>query len=264
MSGYILESKSILESDIWHKPALYFKVWHYLLLRAQYQPNGNLGRGQLFTSISEIAEACSYFVGYRKITPTKKEIWSVLEYLRNPYERNYERNDKGTMIETTKVTHGIVVTICNYNKYQDPKAYESNGESNDEIRTKEQRSGQQGNNIINELNEYNKENKEKIPTVSKRKRESQERNQIPPTVEMIQTYCNERHNTVDAEKFYDFYESKNWYIGKNKMRDWQAAVRTWERKDDHKDAVIKTVHDLQDISQGMTQDEYDALERTFR
>lgn len=96
------------------------------------------------------------------------------------------------------------------------------------------------------------------------KERKQDRHQIPPTVEMIQTYCNERHNTVDAEKFYDFYESKNWYIGKNKMRDWQAAVRTWERKDDHKDAVTKTVHDLQDISQGMTQDEYDALERTFR
>ena len=96
------------------------------------------------------------------------------------------------------------------------------------------------------------------------KERKQDRHQIPPTVEMIQTYCNERRNTVDAEKFYDFYESKNWYIGKNKMRDWQAAVRTWERKDDHKDAVTKTVHDLQDISQGMTQDEYDALERTFR
>ena len=50
-----------------------------------------------------------------------------------------------------------------------------------------------------------------------------------PTVENIQEYCNERKNGINANYFYDFYESKNWYIGKNKMKDWKAAVRTWER-----------------------------------
>ena len=53
----------------------------------------------------------------------------------------------------------------------------------------------------------------------------------PPTVEEVQTYCSERHNTVDAERFVDFYEAKGWMIGKNAMKDWKAAVRTWERKD---------------------------------
>lgn len=53
----------------------------------------------------------------------------------------------------------------------------------------------------------------------------------PPTVEEVQTYCSERHNAVDAERFVDFYEAKGWMIGKNAMKDWKAAVRTWERKD---------------------------------
>ena len=52
---------------------------------------------------------------------------------------------------------------------------------------------------------------------------------IPPTVGDIQSYCKERNNTVDAAYFFDFYSSKGWMVGKNKMKDWQAAVRTWER-----------------------------------
>tara|TARA_R100000655_G_scaffold12378_1_gene28708 strand:- start:955 stop:1578 length:624 start_codon:yes stop_codon:yes gene_type:complete len=46
----------------------------------------------------------------------------------------------------------------------------------------------------------------------------------------IKIYCIERQNKVDYEAFYDFYESKDWKIGKNKMKDWKAAVRTWERR----------------------------------
>ena len=51
-----------------------------------------------------------------------------------------------------------------------------------------------------------------------------------PTIEQIQEYCIERNNGINAEAFYDFYESKNWYVGKNKMADWKACVRTWERR----------------------------------
>ena len=46
----------------------------------------------------------------------------------------------------------------------------------------------------------------------------------------IKIYCIERQNNVDFEAFYDFYESKGWKVGKNKMKDWKAAVRNWERR----------------------------------
>lgn len=52
---------------------------------------------------------------------------------------------------------------------------------------------------------------------------------IPPSVEEVEQYCLERSNNIDAQSFIDFYESKGWMIGKNKMKDWKAAVRTWER-----------------------------------
>lgn len=52
---------------------------------------------------------------------------------------------------------------------------------------------------------------------------------IPPTFEEVTEYCSARNNTVNPQAFIDFYESKGWMIGKNKMKDWKAAVRTWER-----------------------------------
>lgn len=52
---------------------------------------------------------------------------------------------------------------------------------------------------------------------------------IPPTVEEVAAYCRERRNGVDPRRFVDFYVSKGWMVGKNKMKDWKAAIRTWER-----------------------------------
>ena len=52
-----------------------------------------------------------------------------------------------------------------------------------------------------------------------------------PTLDDVRAYCLERNNKVDPQQFVDFYESKGWMIGKNKMKDWKAAVRTWERSE---------------------------------
>ena len=52
----------------------------------------------------------------------------------------------------------------------------------------------------------------------------------PPTLDEVKQYCEERKNNIDPMAFIDFYSSKGWMIGKNRMKDWKAAVRTWERK----------------------------------
>lgn len=54
---------------------------------------------------------------------------------------------------------------------------------------------------------------------------------IKPTVEEIKNYCIERKNNIDAQRFYDYYSSNGWVVGKNPMKDWKAAIRTWERND---------------------------------
>lgn len=52
-----------------------------------------------------------------------------------------------------------------------------------------------------------------------------------PSVEEVEAYCKERGNSVDARRFVDFYSSKGWKVGNTPMKDWRAAVRTWEKRD---------------------------------
>lgn len=54
---------------------------------------------------------------------------------------------------------------------------------------------------------------------------------IPPTLDEVKAYCKERNNTVDADKWFDHYTANGWMVGKTKMKDWKAAVRTWERNE---------------------------------
>lgn len=53
----------------------------------------------------------------------------------------------------------------------------------------------------------------------------------PPTLDEVKAYCQERRNGIDPERFIDFYQSKGWKIGSNPMKDWKAAVRTWEKRE---------------------------------
>lgn len=54
---------------------------------------------------------------------------------------------------------------------------------------------------------------------------------VKPTLEEVRSYCQERHNSVNPEAFVDFYESKGWKVGNQAMKDWKAAVRTWETRE---------------------------------
>ena len=75
---------------------------------------------------------------------------------------------------------------------------------------------------------------------------------VKPTINEIQDYCIERNNNVNAEHFFDYYESNGWKVGKNSMKDWKAAVRTWERseyrkpnsKKNSKEDAINVVNNL--------------------
>ena len=62
---------------------------------------------------------------------------------------------------------------------------------------------------------------------------------IPPTIEQVREYCLERNNNINPDKWYDHYVSNGWMVGKNKMKDWKASVRTWEhtKSTEHKNRV---------------------------
>lgn len=71
-------------------------------------------------------------------------------------------------------------------------------------------------------------------TTTKRKRFEK------PTIFDVEQYCIERNNNVDPQHFIDYYESNGWKVGKNSMKDWKAAVRTWERNGYNQSAKLKS------------------------
>ena len=68
------------------------------------------------------------------------------------------------------------------------------------------------------------------------------KNFIVPKVIEIKDYCRLRDNGINAEQFYDFYQSKGWMVGKTKMKDWKAAIRNWERNRKKTDKGMSKIH----------------------
>jgi hypothetical protein len=92
----------------------------------------------------------------------------------------------------------------------------------------------------------------------KRKEVTPPRRFTPPTVEQVQAYCKERGNAVDPQRFVDFYTAKGWRVGNQAMKDWKAAVRTWEGKDTAKATPQKRV-----IAQQYEQRDYSVHEESM-
>jgi len=115
--GFILLSRKLLKNGIMEKPPLYLKLWVWMLMQASFKDHGNLKRGQFFTSYRKMRKAMAYKIGYRTSKPTKREAEGVTKFLA-----------KVRAIVTTKVLHGMVITILNYDYYQNMKNYEGYNE----------------------------------------------------------------------------------------------------------------------------------------
>ena len=89
------------------------------------------------------------------------------------------------------------------------------------------------NNVLRVLpNRYTEKRENSTETTDKKKNDKSQQGKlfVPPTEEEVKAYCKERNNTVNASHFMDYYCSNGWKVGRNEMKDWKAAVRTWERR----------------------------------
>ena len=138
-----------------------------------------------------------FITSYGKISSDTNISLQTIRTLLKKFELTNEINTQ----PTNKYT---IITICKYDTYQD-----------EEIQTNTQlTNNQQTTNNQLTTNKNDKNNKEIF---------------TPPTFNDVLGYCMQRNNGVDVNKFIDFYESKGWMVGKNKMKDWKACVRTWEK-----------------------------------
>lgn len=67
--------------------------------------------------------------------------------------------------------------------------------------------------------------------IEENKKEEKRKNFIPPTVDQVKSYCDERKNNIDPEHFVDYYLTVGWMRGRAKIKDWKAVIRYWERNE---------------------------------
>lgn len=140
------------------------------------------------------------------------------------------------------VTNNGYFTIAGWEEYQNIEGMEKIREQTRKrvARYREKQSALPCNATVTQCNATDKEEDKDIDIEEENIIRAKTTKFIPPTVEEVEAYCFERANRVNAEQFVDFYSAKGWMLGKNKMKDWKAAVRTWERKDKETTIIQKS------------------------
>lgn len=208
MEGWIKLHRKLEEWE-WSSNPIILALFIHLLLRANYEEKKWQGIlipvGSFITSIANL----SVIVGV-----SQQQMRTALKKLESTGEIAMKSTNRFTMI-----------TICKYDSYQSKEDTEQQTD-NKRITNKQQTNNKQ---ITNkqQTNNNNIRNKEVKNIRSKEYNISKKF--IKPTLVEIEEYCKERNNDVDASNFFDYNESKGWIVGKAPMKDWRAAVRTWER-----------------------------------
>lgn len=208
MAGWIKLYRDITDHWIWQeKPFDKRSAWIDLILMANHKDNkfvfGNelteVKRGSFITSVRKLCDKWGW---------SNTKVTSFLQVLKND-----------NMIDYLSDTKKTVVTIVNYGLYQDINDTETTQKRHEnDTETTQKHTNKNDKNVKNDKNEKDIADKPQTQKFT------------PPTLEEIKDYCIERNNNVDAERFINFYQAKGWMVGKNKMKDWKASVRTWEQK----------------------------------
>ncbi|KPL25629.1 MAG: hypothetical protein AMJ75_00525 [Phycisphaerae bacterium SM1_79] len=146
--GYYIKARKIEDSEVAHKPPHIREIWDWLIRNANHTDrkcgDSVIRRGQLLTSYREIRGGLHWKVGWRKMTYSKWQCENALKLLK-----------KATMIATQKTARGIIITVLNYDFYQNPKNYECHKKTNTRA-TREPQTTDTTNNELNELKEQKK------------------------------------------------------------------------------------------------------------
>lgn len=192
LKGATIWLRKTIESDVFYwKPDKWFKIWFFLINKVNHQDTKLFKRGSNFTTYQEISL-------YTKAT--RHQIDQFIRWAK-----------KEQMLTTQKTTRGMIVFIDKYEECQD--YIKTKNDTEHETKTKHKRNINDtiNNNVKNDNNEKN----EKKGLF------------VPPSLSELKEYIALNEYNVDPEQWLNFYESKGWLIGKVKMKNWKAAVRTW-------------------------------------
>ena len=194
--GYIKLSHKLLDWE-WYDNTNVKVLFIHCLLKANYKPGSWHGihyeAGQFITSLSTLS----------------KETGQTIRMVRD----NLDKLKMTGELTSTILPKGRLITVNNWSLYQ----------TSDKVSDKEMASTLTSNTTSNTATD------KEIKNI----RIKDNKRFVPPTLEEVRSYCEEKGylDKVNPERFIDFYESKGWMVGKNKMKDWKAAVRTWANKE---------------------------------
>ena len=229
--GYVRLSRKILDWE-WIDNSITFHVFVYLLLNAYYEDSKYRGydvkRGDVIIKLDSLA---------KRLCLSVSNVRTALNHLKSTNE---------IVIKTTNKFS--IVTICNYDSWQSTNN-ETDTQTGKQLTNNRQTTDKQ----LTTIEEINKErNKkinnnippiipqgdsdivkglmDKIASLEEQVAEMQKKKRstfTPPTLEELDAYIREQNFSFTAQQFIDHYESNGWMVGKNKMKDWKAACRTW-------------------------------------
>ena len=196
MSGGFIKVHRKMTEWGWYSDPNTFRVFMHLLLTASYEDNEFRGHkikaGQVVTGRKKLAS---------DLGMSERSVRTSLEHLISTNEITIKSTNKFS-----------IITVENWAKYQcDARATD---QQNVQQTTSNRPAKRPTTDHTQEIKNKENNNKGRF---------------TPPSVEEVKAYCSERKNRINAEEFVDFYASKGWMVGKNKMKDWKACVRTWER-----------------------------------
>jgi len=213
-NGWVKLYRSIWKNPVVTADSDYLAVWIYLLTSANYEDTSVRFKGKRV-----------YLKPGEMITGRKK-ISQELGVSESKVQRILKEFESEQQIEQRTDRHCRLISIQNWEKYQ------SNEQQNEQqVNNYRTTTEQQVNNYRTTTEQQVNTNKEYKNIRNKEIKNIRNKEVVftPPTLQEVRAYCLERGNSVDPERFVDFYSSKGWMIGKNKMKDWRACVRTWER-----------------------------------
>ena len=214
-NGWVKIHRKILRSPIFDNANL-LKVWVWCLCKATHEPRKNLVGNQL------VELEAGQFVFGRKAAALDLKMKERTIY---DYMKVLEKLEMLNIKSTNKFS---VVTVMKWDFYQGRDDVDQQQEQQ-QTNINPTSSQQQSNTNKNVKNVKNVKNISP-PNISPPRGDAPQRFK-PPSVDEVSAYCQERGSGVDPQAFVDFYASKGWMVGKNKMKDWRAAVRNWERKE---------------------------------
>lgn len=223
MEGWIKSYRSVMDNPIVCKDADHYAVWGYLLHNATHTPADSffggkritLQPGQLITGRKKIAE---------KFGINEHKVDRILKLFK--IEQQIEQQTSNT---------SRLISVLNWGIYQTCEQQIEQQVSNKCATTEQQVS------TIQEC-KNNKNERNNITPISPLGVDGECRFKKPTAPEVAE-YCIRRNNGISEREFIDHYESNGWMVGRNKMKDWKAAIRTWEnkRRAENKNQIEKTV-----------------------